>query len=265
MDDNVETIEPAEAIDRLIGLTGASGHEAEQALIAARGSLDLAAQFLLEGGPPPHVGHAPEARQVEAGPGYVSTTPPDPPQPHRLLAKASALGASDQLEALVSAARAGHVMQTMLDELARTQMPLMRLICEQPRSFSMLLAEDWRTQARELAQRILTHRRATVLTVRARASRSHAAATAAAIAAAMEPPGAGADAAHHDATRAHAGHRRLMISQVLHICVSLSLSVYRSIYLYLSIYQSIYQSIYLYLYLSIYLYTYIYTHIHICV
>jgi hypothetical protein len=51
-----QTIEPAEAIERLIGLTACSRDDAEHALIAARGNLDLAAQLLLEG-PPPSAGH----------------------------------------------------------------------------------------------------------------------------------------------------------------------------------------------------------------
>jgi hypothetical protein len=51
-----QTIELAEAIERLIGLTACSRDDAEHALLAARGNLNLAAQLLLEG-PPPSAGH----------------------------------------------------------------------------------------------------------------------------------------------------------------------------------------------------------------
>lgn len=223
-DEQARTIEPAEAIARLIGLTASTRGEAEQALIAARGNLDLAAQFLLEG-PPPQVGHvvAPETRRVAAGPGYLTVIPADPPTPHRLLAKASALsGGSEALQELVEAARSGTLVRVqppdgrlehpLLDELARTQLPLMKLVCEQLRSFSMLLCQDWRTQAREQSEELLAARREAVKASRARLSRWHAAVTAATIEAAVAGSGAGAEVARHNAERATSSYRRLQAS-----------------------------------------------------
>jgi hypothetical protein len=220
MENEAQTIEPAEAITRLITLTASSRDEAEQALIAARGNLDLAAQFLLEG--LPQVGHvvAPETRRVAAGPGHLTVIPAEPPTPHRLIAKASALpGGSEALQALVDAVRSGTLVRVqppdgrlehpLLDELARTQLPLMRLVCEQLRSFTMLLSEHWRTQARQQAQELLTAKREAVQGARARLLRWHAAVTAATIEAAVAGTGVGAEVARYNAERATASYRRL--------------------------------------------------------
>ena len=173
-----------EAVEQLTGLTATSREDAEHALLAARGNLDLAVQFLLEG-MPAQIGHivAPESRRVAAGPGHLTLAPPQLPTPHRLIAKARALpGGYEALNALLDAARSGQLVKArptlegveypLLDELAPSHLPLLRLICEQPQSFALLLSEDWRSQARKQAQQVLAARQDTVKIVRARVSRS---------------------------------------------------------------------------------------------
>lgn len=177
--------EHAHAIE-LIAQMGFPRDEAARVLRATSGNVDRAMQVLVDAGGVTSVGVgvAPEAsRRAAAGPGPLQTTPPDPPAPHRLVTRARELRASGDLAKMVKEAAAktlvstkgGRLESPTLDAVARTSLPLLRAICDQPSSFQMLLAEDWRRKAKEQCRAQLRAREAAVRSARIRVARARSA------------------------------------------------------------------------------------------
>ena len=95
-------------------------------MAAANGNLELAASFLMEGGPPRAIpiGHIPNEVRIamQPGPGKITMAEPPPPRPHALLALAREMGAADKLTTLRRSAwrRSGGGERRSLEEGRRT-------------------------------------------------------------------------------------------------------------------------------------------------
>ena len=99
------------ALQRLENLGDFSRDDVEQAVSAAQGNVALAAQFLIEGGPPP-TAQPVDAPRVFAGPGTIVTSPAAfATTPYRLLALARESGQQERLRELVKRARHGTFLQ----------------------------------------------------------------------------------------------------------------------------------------------------------
>ena len=98
-----------EAIAQLQALGNFDQRDIQRAVAAANGNLELAASFLMEGGPPRAIpiGHIPNEVRIamQPGPGKITMAEPPPARPHALLALAREMGAADKLTTLVAEVR----------------------------------------------------------------------------------------------------------------------------------------------------------------
>ena len=184
------------------------------AVTVANGNLELAAQFLLEGGPVmrmPLPGHVPPevTRRMASGPGRITTPPNEPPAVYRLVAAAAEIGAADELHAIADLAREDPTaLRPLLDRLASTHLPLLRLVCEQPRAFKLMLNPDWRAKAREYARAAVEAREQVVRAVDDRINHAQIAMSRATVEASMASSHGALAHARARAERAGRDHRR---------------------------------------------------------
>ena len=164
---------------------GFPSDQVQQALQHANNDPNIAMQNLLEPNNQPNqtiqIGIAPEAsRRAAPGPGPLLTVGPEPPAPHRFIARSRELGGSDLLAKIVAAATAGTLVKRhgpwlsfpLLDEAATSHLALLRLICDNASCFSMLLSKDWRRDATEGCRLQLRARETAVRSARIRVQRA---------------------------------------------------------------------------------------------
>ena len=182
------------------------------AVTVANGNLELAAQFLIEGGPVlrmPLPGHVPPevTRRMASGPGRITTPPNEPPAVYRLVAAAAEIGAADELHAIADLAREDPTaLRPLLDRLASTHLPLLRLVCEQPRAFKLMLNPDWRAKAREYARAAVEAREQVVRAVEDRINHAQIAMSRATVEASMASSHGAMAHAHMPRSEEHLQH-----------------------------------------------------------